>query len=119
MLRERVVNRINDRAILICGHRCFYVGNEMGCVDSTGLGYMHLVAAPGGTPLLTVPRVEVIGRSNHHGGGWTVFDVTPCHLVRLHGTLLHPNLAQRLDSGNGAESGRRCVSVNLHEQVMA
>ena len=61
MLRERVVNRINDRDILIRGHRCFHVGNEMGRVVVTGLGEMHLVAAPVG------PRFSLYRESRSYG----------------------------------------------------
>src|SRR5262245_42177842 len=90
----------------------------MGSVVVTCLGYMHLVAAPIGTPLLAVTRVQVIRRGDHHGGGWTIFDVAPFHLVRLSIELLHPDLAQCLHSGNHTERGRRSVSGQLGEQVM-
>ena len=46
----------------------------------------------------------------------TVFDVTPLQLARLHVELLHPYLAQCLDSGNPTERGRSSVAVNLGEQ---
>src|SRR5262249_2578781 len=95
------------------------MGDDMWCVVITRLGHMHLVAAPVGTPLFTVPGVRVIGRSDHHGGGGTVFDVTPCPLARLHGELLPPYLAQRLDSGNPTERGRSSVAVDLGQQMVA
>jgi hypothetical protein len=75
--RKRVVNRINDSDILIRGHRRFHVGNDMGSVVVTCLGPMHLVAAPVGSPLLAVTRVQVIRRGDPHGGGGTIFDVAP------------------------------------------
>src|SRR5262244_1579318 len=79
---------------------------------------MHLVAAPIGTALLTVPRVQIIRRGDHHGGGGTVFDVTPFHLVRFSVELLYPDLAQCLNSRNHTKRGRCSIAVQLGEQVM-
>ena len=118
LLLQRLVNRLNDSDSLIRGHRRFHMGDDMRGVIVTRLGQMYLVAAPVLTPLLAVPGVEVIGRGDHHGGGGTVFDVTPFHLVRLQVKLLHPDLAQRLDGGNRTEPGRSSILVNLGEQVM-
>jgi hypothetical protein len=117
-LRKRLVNRLNDSDILIRSHRRFYMGDDMGSVVVTGLSQMHLIATPVCPPLLAVTRVQVIRRGDHHGGGWTIFDVTPFHLVRLYVELLHPDLAQRLDGGNRTEQGRSSILVNLSEQVM-
>src|SRR5262245_53711280 len=119
LLLKRLVNRTNDRDILIRGHRRLYMRDDLRGVVVTRLGHMHLIAAPVLTPLLAVTGVEGIGRGDHHGGGWTVFDVTPLHLARLHVELLHPYLAQRLDGGNLTETGRSSIAVHLGEQVAA
>src|SRR5215471_10206513 len=64
---QRLMDRLDDSNVL--RRRCgsFHVRDEMGRVVLTGLREMHLIAAPALPPLLTIARVHIIGRGDHHG----------------------------------------------------
>jgi hypothetical protein len=63
---QRLVQRRDDGAIRLWGHRRCHRGDAMRSILVTRLGELPLVAAPVCPPLLAVTGVEVIRRSAHH-----------------------------------------------------
>ncbi len=84
-----------------------YLGQQMGGGGLTGFRQMHLIAGPGGVPLVPKTRLRIIRRLDQLCGRGAVVRRAPLYLPSLFIILLHPDLPQHFHGGQRPDAHRR------------